>query len=200
MARMVQFVLAFFYYFALATADSDCKSGHVLYINVSGKAIWIMTTTIKYKDWDLTFDKGATRIAYDNWESGSAESCNCNDCKNFADNRDNLYPDEVKRLFDQLGIDYKKETEIIHYGRQKDGLHYYGGWFHFKGQFKGKDCTVPLPSGGHTLELTPVTDNFSIGFRADNSLTIFSDNEGLVQIEFESKIPWTIDKGLEVKD
>ena len=27
MACMVQFVLAFFYYFALATADGDCKSG-----------------------------------------------------------------------------------------------------------------------------------------------------------------------------
>jgi hypothetical protein len=159
-----------------------------------------MITTIKYKDWDLTFDNEATRSAYDNLEKGSAEGCNCNDCKNFADNRDKVYQDEVKMLFDQLGIDYKKETEISHYCRQVDGLHHYGGWFHFKGQFKGKDCTVPLPSGGHTLELTPVTKNFSIGFRLDNSLTIFQDNEGLVQIEFESKVPWTIDKELEVID
>jgi hypothetical protein len=168
--------------------------------SVSGKAIWTMTTTIKYKDWDLTFDKEATRIAYDNLEKGSAESCDCNDCKNFADNKDKIYPEEIRRLFDQLGIDFRKETEISHYCRQKDGLHHYGGWFHFKGQFEGKDCTIHLPSGGHTLELTPVAENFSIGLRVDNSLTIFQDKEGLVQIEFEAKIPWTIDNKLEVID
>jgi len=159
-----------------------------------------MTTTIKYKDWNLTVDKEVTKNAYDSLTVGSAESCDCNDCKNFSANKDKVYPDEVKRLFDQLGIDYKKETEISHYCRQTNGLHHYGGWFHFKGQFKGKDCTVPLHAGGHTLDLTPVTENFSIGFRVDSSLTIFADKEGLVQIEFESKIPWTIDKGLEVID
>jgi hypothetical protein len=47
MARMVQSVLAFFYYFALATADSDCKSGHVLYINVVGKALLYFRVTIE---------------------------------------------------------------------------------------------------------------------------------------------------------
>lgn len=157
-----------------------------------------MTTTISYKDWNLIVDREATKIAYDNCETGSAEGCDCNDCKNFADNKDKIYPEEIKGLFDKLGIDYRKEAEVSHYCRQADGLHYYGGWFHFNGQFKGKDCTVPLPSGGHTLELTPVTENFSIGFRVDNSLTIFAEKEGLVQIEFESKIPWTIDKKLEV--
>ena len=159
-----------------------------------------MTTTIKYKDWDLTFDRDATKLAYDNCDKGSAESCDCNDCKNFADNKDKIYPNEVKRLFDQLGVDYKKETEINHYCRQKDGLHHYGGWFHFKGEFKGMDCTVSFLFSGHTLELTPVTENFSIGFRVDNSLTIFSDKDGLVPIEFEVKVPWTIDKALEVID
>jgi len=62
-------------------------------------------------------------------------------------------------------------------------------WFHYKGALKGKDCAVPLQNGGHTFDLTKVTDNFSIGFRLDNALTPFMDKNGIVQIEFDFNIP-----------
>ena len=142
-------------------------------------------------------DSELTKLTYDNVAVGSSESCNCNDCKNFANNREAIYPDEIKKLLNELGIDYKKENEVSHYCRQADGLHFYGGWFHFKGRFNGKDCTIPTIYNGYTLELTPITDKFSIGFRYSGALSFFDNKESLVQIEFEAKTPWTIEKELE---
>jgi len=46
---------------------------------------------------------------------GGSDICGCNYCKNFSDNKDNIYPDEIKLLFEDLGIDYKKECEVWHY-------------------------------------------------------------------------------------
>ena len=153
--------------------------------------------TIKYRDWELIVDSELTKLTYNDVVVGSPESCNCNDCRNFANNREEIYPDEVKKLFNEFGIDYKKESEICHYCRQGDGLHVYGGWFHFKGRFRGKNCTVPMNSGGYTLELTPINDKFNIGFHYSSALTFFNNKENLVQIEFETKTPWTIEKELE---
>lgn len=154
-------------------------------------------TTIKFKDWELIVDRELTKLTYDKVAVGGTERCGCNDCQNFANNRETIFPEEIKNLFNNLGIDYKKESEICHYCRQDDGLHYYGGWFHFKGQFKGKDCTVPTGSNSFTFDLTPINDKFSIGFRYDSALTFFDDKENLVQIEFDTKTPWTIEKELE---
>lgn len=154
-------------------------------------------TTIKYRNWELIVDRETTQMAFDKVPNGSAESCNCNDCKNFANYRESVYPDEIKQLFSVLEIDYKKESEVSHFARLDNGLHFYSGWFHFKGQFIGKDCTVPLKGDGYTTDLYKVSDSFSLGFRSGNALTFFEDKENLVQIEFEAKIPWTIEKELE---
>ncbi len=79
-----------------------------------------------------------------------------------------------------------------------NGLHHIGGWFHFKGRVvTDKDYRVPLEGGGHTFDLTPITDNFAIGFTKGNDLTFFEDKTWLVQVEFDTKIPWIMDKSLE---
>lgn len=67
-------------------------------------------------------DRELTKLTYEGFTLGGAESCGCDDCKNFVYNREDIYPEEIKKLFDQLGIDYKKETEIGHYCRQPEGL------------------------------------------------------------------------------
>jgi hypothetical protein len=153
--------------------------------------------TIKYRNWELIVDRELTQLTYDKVSNGSAESCNCNDCKNFTNYRESVYPDEIKQLFLDLGIDYKKESEVSHFARLDSGLHFYSGWFHFKGQFIGKDCAIPIQGGSYRTDLYKVSDSFSFGFRSDNALTFFDDKENLVQIEFEAKIPWTIEKELE---
>lgn len=155
-------------------------------------------TIVKYKDWTFEVDKALTEQTYQNISSSGADTCGCNECKNFASYRDKVFPKEIIDLFMELEIDYRKEVEITKWETLSNGLHHIGGWFHFKGLvLTGKDYRVPLPSGGHTFDLTRITDNFSIGFAKGSDLTFFEDRTGLVQVEFDTNIPWVIDKALE---
>jgi len=148
------------------------------------------TTTVKYKDWTFDVDKALTEQTYKSISGSGADTCGCNDCKNYVAYRDKVFPKEIIDLFNRLGIDFKKEVEITNWETLPQ--------FHFKGQvLTGKNYCVPLPAGGHTFDLTPITDNFSIGFAEGNDLTFFEDKTGLVQVAFDTKIPWVIDKSLE---
>jgi hypothetical protein len=154
--------------------------------------------TLSYRDWTFEFDKQLTSDTYSKIKDSGADSCICNDCKNYIAYRDQVFPDEILKLFTDLGIDYKKEVEITNYETLPNGLHHIGGWFHFKGKvLKGKDYKIPLSIGGFTFDLTRISDNFSIGFSNGNDLTFFDDKTGLVQIEFDTFIPWIIDKEIE---
>lgn len=153
---------------------------------------------IAFKDWLLEPNTSSTSKVYENVSLSGAESCNCNNCKNYIANRETVFPIEVKDLFLKLGIDYKKEVEITNWETLPNGLHFIGGWFNFKGKIlSGKLCDIPLPSGGFTLELTKINENFSIGFSNIITTTFFEDKKDLIQIEFETNIPWLIDKNLE---
>ena len=149
---------------------------------------------VKYKDWEFEVDKELTSQTYDNISLSGADTCRCNDCKNYVAYRDKVFPDGVKELFENLGINYRKEVEVSHWEKLDNGLFHIGGWFHFKGKvLSGKNYRVPLQGGGFTFDLTKVSENFSIGFAEGNDLTFFEDKTGLVQIEFDTNIPWVID-------
>ena len=153
---------------------------------------------VKFKDWTFEVDKALTEQTYERNSGSGADTCSCNDCKNYVAYRDKVFPTEIIQLFSDLGIDFRKEVEITTWETLPNRLHHIGGWFHFKGQLlTGKDFRVPIPSGGHTFDLTRITDNFSIGFAEGNDLTFFDNKFGLVQIEFDTNIPWIIDKSLE---
>lgn len=155
-------------------------------------------TNLKFRDWTFEVDRQLTIRTYEKVSGSGADGCICNDCKNYVAYRDNVFPSEIKQLFVDLGIDYKKEVEITSFEILENGLHHIGGWFHFKGKvLSGKDYRVPLPSGGYTFDLTKITDNFEIGFAEGSASTFFDDKIGLVQIEFMTNIPWVIDKTLE---
>ncbi|MHA7100678.1 hypothetical protein [Roseivirga pacifica] len=154
---------------------------------------------VDYRGWRLYSDKEKTEQAYKEFEHSGAESCACDYCKNFIAQRETLFPEEIKELLREVGVDYKKEIDVSELARLENGLHYYIGWFQFKGDFKGKDCTVSLSNSGYTFDLTQITDKFSIGFRHDNSLTPFREKEGLVQIEFECHLPWVLEKEPEIR-
>jgi len=158
-----------------------------------------MTSTIvKFREWTFEVNKALTEQTYKRVACSGAETCRCNDCKNYVAFRDKVFPKEIIDLFDDLGIDYKKEVEITAYETLPNGFHHIGGWFHFKGRVMGgKDYHASLPSGRHTFDLTAITDNFSIGFGKGSDLTFFEDKPDLVQVEFETNIPWVIDKSLE---
>jgi hypothetical protein len=55
--------------------------------------------------------------------------------------RHQAYPSEALAIFEQLGIDNRKESEIWHTHRDEFGLHHYGGFFHLVGTIEsGKDA------------------------------------------------------------
>ncbi|NDV60105.1 hypothetical protein [Bacteroides sp. 519] len=150
----------------------------------------IILKTVKYRDWTFEVDFEFTKKSYTKFKNGGASDCECADCKNFTYNRHNAYPEEIKLLFAELGVDYTKESEVMHYCQEENGLHYYAGWFHFKGKMlSGKDCRISHTETTHTFELERITKNFSIGFTLGNSPSLFENLDGLIQIEFETKIP-----------
>ena len=153
--------------------------------------------TIQFRDWELTVDKELTKQAYTKARNGGAETCSCDECKNFINYRDKVYPLEIKNLFNDLGIDFRKECEVEHAEKLNNGLHAYSGWFHFQGSFIGETCSKPAEEGKFTFVMTPITEYFSIGFRKESHLTFFPQKENLVQIEFDVKIPWTLDSAWE---
>ncbi len=145
--------------------------------------------TLKFREWEFEFDKELNSETYKKISVSGADSCLCNNCKNHVAYRDKVFSKEVLQLFIALGIDFKKEVEIVSYAKLSSGLHHIGGWFHFNGKIlKGKIDGV--------LE---IDNNFSIGFTEDNALTFFENKNGLVQVDFMTSIPWVIDKLLETE-
>lgn len=159
-----------------------------------------MNKAVKYRNWIFEVDFDRTIEVYQKTEKGCPESCGCNNCKNFSLNREQIYPTEFKNLLSKLGIDYKKESEIYHMFRAKNGKHFYGGWFHFKGKIiAGKDCKIKLSNGGTTLNTINLGEDFQIGFLNNSDLAFFNKEEKdkLVQIEFYAFSDWILDKSLE---
>ncbi|MGJ1409109.1 hypothetical protein ACR78Z_05495 [Sphingobacterium thalpophilum] len=81
---------------------------------------------------------------------------------------------EIKLLFEDLGIDYKKECEVWHYCNDELGDHRYSGWFHFKGSFQDKNYVSQTNEICPIIDLVPINENFSIGFSENNKLTSLS--------------------------
>lgn len=163
--------------------------------------LYLIVKIVKYKDWTFEVDFQRTKEVYERTESGGSEMCECTPCKNFAANKENIFPDEIKELFSNLGIDYKKECETWHMCKLDNGLHHYSAWFHFKGKLiEGKNCIIPTGKETSIFDLTEVNPAFSIGFTIGNALTHFDKTEinELVQIECTVNSEWVIEKELEV--
>ena len=138
-------------------------------------------TRITYRDWIFDCDVDVTRKGYETIIAGGVETCDCTGCKNFLIQRDAVFPAEVLDLFNELGVDYKRDTEIYHTAQLQPGLHLYGGWFHFVGTI------IKEPLGPATL------DNFTIDFIPNNDLAAKAfQNQPLVQIEITVKLPWVL--------
>ncbi len=137
----------------------------------------------KYRDWVLEVERAQTETLYKGVSLSGSESCDCGNCKHFLSIKHFLYPDEVKGLFDNLGMDINKEFEVCDFGDEESG-HFYSWWFHFIGEIiEGKDCNTPLPTGGYTMDLLPINDILSIGFTKNISISFFDNKQDLIQVE-----------------
>ena len=145
---------------------------------------------INFRQWQFQCDIETTRSAYNQVLMGSADKCNCEDCRNYVLNIDKAFPLEILSLFEQMGIDYTKEAEVYSIGKPESGLLLYNGWLHFIGHMKGLD--VFNNPNNISWDLTTISDTFKIGFTKHISLAHQSfDHQPLIQIEFFTEIPWT---------
>ena len=144
--------------------------------------------------WKIHSDPDATREAFSRIPIGSPEKCGCADCLNFTTARHRAYPSQALKIFDELGIDSHKESEIWHTYRDANGLHHYGGFFHFIGAIEsGRDAKQK--SNGHvTFDFERIGEHFEWGFTSSIALvpTAFAD-ASVTQLEFAAQIPWVID-------
>ena len=145
--------------------------------------------------WTIECDPNATREAFSRVLLGSAESCGCADCRNFAAFRDRAYPSEALSTLGKLGIDSHKESEIWHTHRDESGFHNYGGFFHFIGTIhSGRDVMVKM-NGYSTYDFESIGEHFAWGLASEPAL-IPQPFTGfpITQFEFAVRIPWVIDK------
>jgi len=150
---------------------------------------------IRYKSWLLRCDPEATRAAYARAERGAPEKCGCDHCLNYIALREQSYPPEALDLIARLGIDHRREAEVYHLARLPNGLHQYGGWFHFVGTFDGPDAWETDTSGVRRLRPIPVDGRFSLAFRRDVQLAPeWLQGQPLVQLEFLVEVPWILDR------
>jgi hypothetical protein len=145
--------------------------------------------TINYKDWTFDVDQTLTKTLYSNIMWGRADAIPTKEFKNYSAQRDYLFPKEILELFDTLGVDYKKELKIKHYP-EDDGLNSYCGTFYIVGDMiKGDSCKIDLGDNHCIVELTPITENFSIGFYQDKHEIL---HQHLIFIEFSVTVPYDI--------
>ena len=137
-------------------------------------------TEITYKSWKFQVNKELTASTYASVAKGSAYEEESIEGVNFSKQKEKVYPKEIIALFEQLGIDYKKETEVSHHLNLENGMHVYTGWFHFKGSFEGPNYLDKHTDENKEFNVTEITKKFSIGFRNESFLTNFEDRYNIV--------------------
>ena len=107
-------------------------------------------TEMRIGDQTIRYDRERTVAIYKSLEHGDTERCGCISCRNFAVQRDVIYPPSFRALLEQLGIDPNKEGEAFEYGPVDDGCHLYGGWFYLVGELVAAgERNVNAPDSRH---------------------------------------------------
>jgi len=129
--------------------------------------------------WRIWYDQTKNQEIYARIPTGSCEDCKCDGCKWFAENRENFYPKSFLNLLEKLGIDYRKEAELITYGDAAGENEPRGGLFHLLGH---------IESGDETLQY--LDSNFCLDMNDDQSL-LQDQFEGLATVKLEWSHPST---------
>ena len=144
--------------------------------------------------WQIEFDPAATADCCKNVVA--SWYCECSPCRNFLALGKKAFPSAALDLFEKLGVDVQKPAEVYHSAREENGLHNYGGWFHFVGRIEsGADALRQIgdtPCNG-VFELESLSENFQFGF--SNCLGLVPKEfrgKATVQLEFITKVEWTI--------
>jgi len=152
--------------------------------------------TLKTGPWIVRYDQEETARRYALAEKGGPDECGCEYCRNFVAARENVYPDEARRIFNILGIDCHKEAEVARTHRVRFGWHSYIGWLHFIGSIEYSDNEYePSDEKFQVVKDVKLTDYFSWAFFKSSGdppcLDVFQ-REGVSEIFFSPEVPWVL--------
>jgi len=105
-------------------------------------------------------DAETTRRIFSQLASGGAERCGCMHCRNFVLARELAFPQPLRNALESAGIDWRKESEAVHYYRDPDAGHIYDVWVNFIGTVENGDrfAMPPDHDAGPTVEITAYND------------------------------------------
>jgi hypothetical protein len=134
-------------------------------------------------DQTVRFDRDRTTAIYASLPHGFAEKCGGVFCRNFAAQRELVYPASFRALLERLGIDPNKEGEAFEYGPVADGWHLYGGWFYLVGE---------MVTAGERNRTAPGAHHFESFFTTTHpSDRAFRDGP-MLAIEFTTRVKWVL--------
>jgi hypothetical protein len=148
---------------------------------------------VRFGRWTIRAEPEKTRAAYEGL-LGASERCGCNICKNYVAAREQVFGEDAQALMAQLGVDWRREIDVVHTHRIARGRHAYEGWFHLFGAIdSGRDAYVPR-GDLFAQELEPCGDTLSLGFTARlRGVSAAWVNAPIVQLEFAAIAPWLLD-------
>jgi hypothetical protein len=134
----------------------------------------------------ILFDREATIDLYrQTITAPGADGCGCIYCKNFAAQRQNVFPAEFLRLLGELGVDPMKEWEAFEHSFDAKNPHklvLYGGWFLFAGA---------LVTGAEKRPNTQ-TGGFAHWFTSSFPTGTLPTGVKLCAVEFLVQIAWVL--------
>lgn len=129
-----------------------------------------------------------------------SEGCKCDGCQNYelAVDRVSL---EIRKLFDELGIDIKKPAEVYVNYSENDIL-CYGGFYHICGKIIEGESPWEIISRteksmtSHLIEenMICVANNYKIAFQVECSLLSENFPKPYIQMEIVAYLPWLLEK------
>lgn len=139
-----------------------------------------------FRDWTFEINQKLTQCIYTNILCGKSGAAKESIYQSYLTNREKHFPTEIIELFEELGIDFKKEHRINH--KILDNGHVcFDGNFQFIGNLiKGNSCKIELSKDYTLFELVPITENFSMGFHQDEAPFF---NQHIIHVEFSLTIP-----------
>jgi hypothetical protein len=150
--------------------------------------------SVRFERWNLDINIAATRRAYKGLTAGGADICACDGCRNFALQRERIFPDALRNFFDRSGIDYRREIEVAHICKLANGKHSYLGWFYCVGTIVSSVSANNSAILYNRAQYVRIDEDFIIALQPHASCKVgaFKDMS-VIEIDFYVDIPWTLD-------
>ena len=134
-------------------------------------------------------DVETTRRIFSRLATGSAERCVCDYCRNFVEVRDLMFPSLLKTALESVGIDWRKESEVVHYGRPHGTNHLYQVWVNFVGSVQNGDPFEMAPDRGTgpKVQITAYDDAVRYTPKAPEF-----NGHIVARIEAQAELPWVL--------